>query len=230
MKVASVEKNPVLIRTALEADNAFQRLRKAILTGELKQGETLREARIAREWQMGRMLIRQAVRRAAEFGYVTLRPNRAPVVRQLSTDDIENIYSMREGLESMALKRAWKDISPEAVQAVRTLAEAVEREKGFEKRLQNQFKLDEELHDLWISRCQNMWLIEALERLFIYRPNQLPILRNHPQLAEIGYRDHLEILDSFAKKSFATTDRLLRSHIRRAMEGLIEFMSEIESG
>jgi hypothetical protein len=83
-------KSPRLIRTAEQCERAFQMLRKSILTGEFKEGDPVREPRLARECKIRRTPFRQAVRQAAVFGCLTLRPKQAPSFRRLSAEDTEN--------------------------------------------------------------------------------------------------------------------------------------------
>lgn len=91
MESASPKRKRIVKRTAHQEEDAFLRLRNAVLTGAFSEGAPLMEARLAREWGIGRTPFRQAVRRAAEFGYLTLRPNKPPIIRRLSADDIKNI-------------------------------------------------------------------------------------------------------------------------------------------
>lgn len=215
-----------MIRTADQEERAFQLLRQAILTGEFGEGDPVPEARLARKWKLGRTPLRQGVRRAAALGYITLRPNQAPIVRRLTAEDVEQIYSFREELECLALKMAWKSIPSSDVTTVEELAKTVETAQSTSKRLEKQFALDEAIHELWISRCYNTWLVEALERLFVYRPNQTAILRSHPQLAEAGFEDHLKLLDSIKQRDLKKTTARLRSHIKRAGQGLARFVRQ----
>ena len=59
-----------------------------------------------------------------------------------------------------------------------------------------------------------------------YRPNQTAILRSHPQLAEIGYEDHLRIITSIKSQDLKKTTSQLRSHIKRAGQGLVRFIRQ----
>ena len=70
----------------------------------------MRESRLATEWNIGVPPLREAVRRMAATGYLILQPNRAPVVRKLSADDIREIYAIRDLIECFALRRSWKTI------------------------------------------------------------------------------------------------------------------------
>ncbi|CAN5778305.1 GntR family transcriptional regulator [soil metagenome] len=213
-----------MIRTAQQEEKAFQLLRKAILTGDFIEGDSVREARLAREWKIGRTPLRQAVRRAAAFGYITLRPNYAPIVRKLSAEDVEQIYSLREELECAALKAAWDRIKPHDIKEAKKLLHSVESSVSISDRLKRQFLLDEGLHAIWISNCNNAWLVEALERLLIYRPNQISVLRSYPHLAESGYEDHKKIIRSLEEGDLRKTTQQLRLHIRRSGGGLVQFI------
>ena len=59
-------------RTGTTARRLFERLTRNILRGELVGGQPLREARLAREWDVSRTPLREALRRAAEAGFVVL--------------------------------------------------------------------------------------------------------------------------------------------------------------
>ncbi len=88
-----------LRRSGQTADQIFRRLIEAILSGEFPNGSVIREARLARDWKTGRTPLREAMRRAAESGFIVLRPNQAPIVRPLTADDIRDLYELREVLE-----------------------------------------------------------------------------------------------------------------------------------
>ena len=209
-----------LKRTAQSAEIAFQTLRKAILTGEFKEGDVVREVRLVREWGIGRTPLREAIRRAAEFGYLVLRPNHAPVVRQLSAEDIIQIYALRAVLECFALESAWDKLKESDIKNLRRLAEAARKAKDPDRRLHAQFAFDNALHLLWTGRSGNSWLVTILERLFIFRPNyqskDVNMLTERPDVTENAFEDHLGILDALERKDLTAARRLLRQHIQHA--------------
>lgn len=205
---------PPLKRTAQLAEAAFKRLQQAILSRELNQGDTVREQRLAREWNIGRTPMREAVRRAAEFGYLVLRPNQAPTVRQLSPDDIRQIYAIREMLECYALKEAKKHITDEDILKLRELAD--EAETATKGRLAAQLIFDATLHETWTSRCGNNWLVEAIDRLLIYRPNLANLLATRSALAEQAFEEHKAILIALEARNFTKAIRMLGVHIKNS--------------
>ena len=208
-------------RTGDLAEQAFERLREAILTGELKEGERVREARLAAEWKMGVTPIKAAVRRLAGMGYLVLRPNHAPIVRKLEVSDIEEIYELREMLECHALRKKAADIAKSDLTALRQMVNKVEATTSPASRLRAQFALDTKLHELWISGPTHPWLAASLEGLLIYRPNLIHVLKAHPALVERAFEDHKRILKALEKGNIENAVLLLSEHIKKSGLALV---------
>lgn len=83
-----------------------QRLRDAIWEGVLRPGDRLNEQRLADELGVSRPPMREAIRVLEHEGLVTSIPRRGAYVRVLTGKDIEEIYTVRCALESMAAELA----------------------------------------------------------------------------------------------------------------------------
>jgi DNA-binding GntR family transcriptional regulator len=208
-------------RTAKLADKAFQRLQEAVITGKLKEGEIVRESRLARQWNLSRTPLREAVRRASECGYLVLRPNQAPMVRRLTADDIRQIYSLREMLECFALKSAWENLPREETNQLHEIARQIEALSDSRKKLRLQFAFDRGLHRLWIDHCENPWLISILDRLLLYRPNLVNVLSRHVDLSTQAFEEHVEILDAIGSRDLRRSTAALTQHIRSPQRTLL---------
>ncbi len=167
--------------------------------------------------------MRQAIQRAAESGYLVLKPNRSATVRQFTLDDIRQIYGLRELLECYALEAAWPNFRKADFARLRKLQKTIVPIDDAKKRLDAQFKLDRELHDLWISKSDNPWLISALERLLIYRPNLTDLLTHFPQVPERAFLDHSEIIQAMEEGDLKRTKSLLKRHIQRSRDMIYKF-------
>ncbi len=209
-------------RTADLSEVAFQHLRQAILTGKLKEGDRVKESRLAAEWEIGVTPLREAVRRMAAIGYVILQPNHAPVVRKLSADDLREIYALRELLECFALRRVWDTIRKCDLKRLGELVAKANAATTKNRRLQAQFALDTELHQLWVAPEKNPWLASILERLLIYRPNLMKVLAAHPSFVDEAFHEHLQILEALEKRDLDLAVELLGYHIRKSGSVLAE--------
>jgi len=194
---------------------AFQRLMQAIASGELKEGERVKESRVAQEWNIGVTPIREAVRRVAALGYLVLKPNHAPIVRRLSREDISQIHGVREALEGFALESKWNSLKDSELARLRKMASVCERAKGV-RRFDAMIRFDEELHGLWTTETKNPWLESSLERVVLYFPRLTKSLMAHADYMETSFLEHLEILGALEERNRGKALRLLANHIRQA--------------
>jgi DNA-binding GntR family transcriptional regulator len=80
------------------------RLRAAILLGELPAGQTTSQVTLARDLEVGRTPLREALRMLQREGLVVSEPNRRVRIAALSSTDAEELYVMRIALEAVAIR------------------------------------------------------------------------------------------------------------------------------
>ena len=94
------------------ADEAHASIRDAIVSGVFKPGEKLVETRMAARVGVGRATAREALRRLRDEGLVVGTLNRGVYVREFAVQDIIDLYNMRTGLETVAMKLATRMHAP----------------------------------------------------------------------------------------------------------------------
>ena len=92
-----------------------QHLRRMILVGDLRAGETLSQVQLAARCGVSRTPLREAVRMLQREGLVNSQPNRQVVVAPFSLPDLEQIYSMRIVLEASAIRASIPHMTPENI-------------------------------------------------------------------------------------------------------------------
>lgn len=88
-------------------EHIAERLRSAILSGELLPGAALVETALAEQFQVSRAPLREALRQLIEQGLVITVPYTGTHVVQLTVADVHEIHSMRITLERFAFEQAW---------------------------------------------------------------------------------------------------------------------------
>ncbi len=88
-------------------EHIVERLRGAILSGELLPGAALVETALAEQFQVSRAPLREALRQLIEQGLVSTVPYTGTHVVQLTVADVREIHSMRIMLERFAFEQAW---------------------------------------------------------------------------------------------------------------------------
>lgn len=100
-------------------------LRQAILDRELKPGEKVRQEEMARRLGVSVIPVREALRVLAGEGQVTYRPRQGYVVAELDVGDLEEVYRLRELLETEAVREALPRLSDADVDRIEALFEQV---------------------------------------------------------------------------------------------------------
>lgn len=101
-------------------------IRRKIASGEFGPGYRLKERDLAEEMGISRIPIREAMRSLASEGFVTIVPRRGALVTELRREHLEEIFEVREALESQEAALAAQRATPEQVAAMRvTVEEAV---------------------------------------------------------------------------------------------------------
>ena len=93
------------LQRALRSD-VYDALRRALVQGALKPGQRINEAELARQMQISRAPIREAIRQLEQEGLLESVPRRGTFVPALSREDVEEVYTLRADLEARAVRRA----------------------------------------------------------------------------------------------------------------------------
>jgi DNA-binding GntR family transcriptional regulator len=109
-------------------DTACDALRDAIVRGAFAPGAQLVEQRIATSLGVSRGTAREALRRLRDEGFATGAPNRGIFVRELTLDDVIDIYNVRAGIEGVAVRICARLRRPTA--SLRTLIDEMDARAG----------------------------------------------------------------------------------------------------
>jgi DNA-binding GntR family transcriptional regulator len=134
-----------------EAD-AHERLRRAILEGELEPGRAYSQGEVAELLGIGRTPLREAVRRAQAEGLLSAEPNRRLQVADLDPGDLAELYAMRVMLEPLGVRLTVPRLGEEDLAAIRHTLDA--HVEACEKlRLEEARRLHREFHFALFARC-----------------------------------------------------------------------------
>lgn len=136
------------------AEEALERLRQAIVTGNLRPNQRLVESEIAKRLGISRTPVREALKQLEMQGYLSRLRSGGLIVTDHSPSQIRNLYEIREALETMALRLACQRATQEQVdRAVEYHARSLE---VIRNRDINQFiELNSTFHNELFSACGN---------------------------------------------------------------------------
>jgi DNA-binding GntR family transcriptional regulator len=85
-----------------------ERLRAAILAGDIPPGSPLTETDLSARFDVSRGPLREALRQLVEEGLLVTVPYTGTRVASLSVEDVREIYSLRTALEIFAFEQVWE--------------------------------------------------------------------------------------------------------------------------
>ncbi|MET9954843.1 GntR family transcriptional regulator [Streptomyces sp. NPDC006339] len=145
-------------------DRVCEGLRDRIITGRLKPGDRLVERDVAEDFGVSRVPVREAIRILIGEGFLQAVSQRRIVVREMSRQDVENLFDMREALEVLAVRRAAERRTPAELSTLaRLLDEArAATDAGGPERLS---RANAAFHAQIVRMSRNELLVTSLESL-----------------------------------------------------------------
>jgi len=141
----------------------YHRLRDAIVSGRYRPGERLNESKIAREFGISRIPVREALMQLQEHGLVMNQERRGMFVTRLNEEDVQRINSLRVVLEAEALKLCRLKISK--TDATRLTDLVNQMDAWTERTEMDAAALDLEFHRTLWAAAGNPYLTKTLDSL-----------------------------------------------------------------
>ncbi|MBA7542606.1 HTH-type transcriptional repressor RspR [subsurface metagenome] len=202
-------------------DRVYQNIKFQIIRGTLKPGARLPEEELSKAMNISRAPIREAFNRLEKEGFVTIIPRKGAAVSRVTAQAIEDIFEIRESLESLAVKKSIGKISIEKLEKVgESFKNYINKSSNAENCIQY-LALDKKFHDLLSQNCGNKKLIELLANL----QEQIHWLRNI-SLKRITFagsvKEHLAIIEALKKDDEELINKVLLQHLERAKRSSLE--------
>ncbi len=213
------------------ADALFERLRKAVVEGEIGAGSKISEPELARACGVSRGPLREAIGRLEACGLVSRKPNVGARVVSLSAEELIDIYHVREALEGMAARLAAQRTADSVIAEMRDLL-ARHREQvggdGGHAYFQKEGDLD--FHFRIVQASGNARLIDLLcndlyHLVRMYRYQFGMASKRGPMALD----EHGQIVEAIADGDAESAELLMRRHIRASRRN-VERMIEARGG
>lgn len=109
------------------AEQAYRRIRSAIVSGDLAEGERLIEERLSEELGLSRTPVREAIRRLTLEGFIERHEGYSTRVATFPADEMEQTFHIRQFLEAYAAERAARLGTDEEIAEIQALSDQISR-------------------------------------------------------------------------------------------------------
>jgi DNA-binding GntR family transcriptional regulator len=197
-----------------------ERLRDRILSGELAEGEQLRQESIAAEFETSRIPVREALSHLAGEGLVKIIGNRGAIVAVLSADEIMQLFETRAVLESYIVRLAIPNMAEEDFRNAEAILARYEESLEEESEEKSWGRWNWNFHSALYMPANRSVMMSFLKTLNLQcdRYTRLHLAMTRDQhLAGKAHRDLLEVCRS---RNPQAAEEAMRKHILEAGEYL----------
>ena len=195
------------------SDTVYETMLDAIISGKLKSGTVVSEVALARQLNVSRTPVHDALRQLAKDGLVQQRANHRAIIAEFTAADIHDLYQMRKLLEGEAARLAAKGMDRATLARLRETAEmlAENREKPNWVELWADF--DEDFHTAIAMASGSPRLWQDISRYHLLHRG-FNKLSTTPEGLEHALAEHVRILDALEKRDPKEAQRAMVDHLQ----------------
>ena len=209
-------------------DRIFALLTEAIVEGRIAAGSKISEPELARAYGISRGPLREAIGRLEACGLVVRRPNVGARVVTLSSEQLLEIFHVREALEGMAARLAARNMSDAEIADLGALLKEhgrqIDQDVGHAY-FQHEGDLD--FHYRVVQGSHNRRMIELLcndlyHLVRLYRYQFGMSSKRGPR----AFVEHQHIVDAIERRDPEMAELMMRAHIRASRENVERLLRE----
>lgn len=207
-------------------ENVADEIRMKILSGELASGARIVEQELASEFGISRGPVREALRQLEEEGMVEYIRNAGCSVRQISSEDIYEIYYMRANYEMMAVRLYKKKFPKETLDQMEEIVTQMKalRDDAYREVFELDNRFHEQIMDLVpMKRLKKAWNDLSYGNIVIgYNMNV-----DRSDVIEKQHRIHEKLLSACKE---GTTETIAQAIFDHYLLGLEQWIQKDKSG
>ena len=202
------------------SDQVANQLRQAILQGRLKPGQRIVEHEIAQAMAISRGPVRDALKILQNERLVVQYPHRGAFVAWLSLRDAEEIYSLREALEALALDYAIRYATDEQFDELSQVVNQMTTRLQQDYTQAEATDLDLEFHH---TLCRISGHSRVLTAWMALRGQVRLLILTHRILQPMDFRErgavwHRQLVDTLCQRDIGAAREVLQKHLAASFD------------
>jgi DNA-binding GntR family transcriptional regulator len=199
------------------ADQAYNLLKKAIISAELAPEEELPEEKLASDLGISRTPLREALRRLAMEGLIVLQKGRPAIVATFTKEDSIEYMELRRVLEIYNIEKVTATLDGDIINELRENL-ALQLEAVTNNQFHDFIELDREFHLILASRNRNSKFTELIHHMNTGINRAFLVLSNTLHMSAYeAYEEHVKITEALEAKD-----------VSLAMVNMLEHMQNVE--
>jgi DNA-binding GntR family transcriptional regulator len=205
---------------AMSAEKIAATLEADIVAGIVRPGEKLKQGEIATRFSVSRIPVRDALQLMAARGLIDLERNRRARVISLAPAEIEEIYHLRELLETDCLRQAIRRLEADDLLTIETALAHSSIDAATDRWADGDWAFHKSLYAP-AQRSRELSMIEDLRRTCRIHIAGYGVL---PRLTDRWLKDHEDLVAAMRARAEDRAADILTRHIADARDTLLAAM------
>ncbi len=194
-------------------------LRSRIIRGDLKPGNRISEAEIARRFDVSRQPVREAFIKLAEQGLLAILPQRGTIVSRIAWSAVHDARFLREAIEADIVAILANDPSPGLI---RDLRAQIEGQRAVAQSEPMRFiECDDLFHRTLAEAAGKSGAWKSIEGLKAQMDRVRFLSLGHFPVDKL-ISQHVAVIDGIEKANKTGANRAIRVHLREVLRDLPE--------
>jgi DNA-binding GntR family transcriptional regulator len=204
-------------------EKVYQQIKQMMFTYEIIPGQKLVIGDIANKLGVSRTPINSALYHLGKEGFLDFVPNQGYTVHQLTKQEVDSLYDLRELLELGAVEKAIANLTRDKLKILK------QREESFKKAVaekvgRGRFLLDQEYHAYLVEMSDNLYIADYYREIYqrIFLRHRLSPLRGERTVHAPA--EHHEIYEAIRQRDVNRAKKAISAHIQAGKEYVYSFI------
>ncbi len=189
-----------------------QEIERMILDGEIAAGEWLNESALSQRFSISRGPVREAFRTLEEHGLVRQEKNRGVFVREVSVEEADQIYDLREALDELIGRQVASRATPAQLDMLRGMVSQMDVAARADQ-VSTYYALNLRFHDKLAEFAGNPKLLTIYRRLI----KELHLFRLRGLAEDGGSRkstsEHRAMMKALEARDATAAGKTFKAHV-----------------
>lgn len=216
-------KNKLTIMKAIQKKTLHEEiannLREMIMSGELREGDKIKENEFCELMDISKTPLREALRVLSAEGLIRLIPNRGSYVTTPTFKEIKEMFDVMSVLEGVCARTAaekMSNIDYEKLKKIHLQLEENFRLKDQKRYIRINNKYHSFVQELAGNKTLNQIVNGLRQKILLYRYKSLNLSGRFEQ----SIQEHRDLLEAFRKRDAEKAELLMKSHMKKQSEAL----------
>ncbi|WP_251033754.1 GntR family transcriptional regulator [Bacillus sp. ISL-75] len=203
-------------------DFVYFEIKKRIIESVLKPDQPINEENLAAELEISRTPIREALQRLEIEELIKRQPNGRLKVAPLTTQEANEIFTIRSLLEGLVTREATLKATPAEIQTLGHITQHIV-EAAIKDNREDVVKFGSEYHSYLYEISGNKTALKMLYQLndHISRYRRIAPTESNSRSKKAA-QEHNELFEAIAKKDHEKAEILMREHIKNSQAAAIK--------